>query len=150
MPYLVHLVEVASEITHAMFHIPMMDGELAIQCALLHDTLEDTPVTEEMLESEFGRTVTDGVKALSKDPNLPPTLAMVDSLTRIQKQPYGIWAVKMADRIANLHAPPMHWDKAKMKAYQEEAKTIHSALHEANSYLAERLQMRINDYQMYL
>ena len=131
MPYLVHLVEVTSEITQALFHTPMMDGELAIQCALLHDTLEDTPIQEEMLLAEFGQAVLNGVKALSKDPKLPASLSMVDSLNRIQHQPKEIWAVKMADRIANLYAPPVHWDKSKMKAYREEAITIHVACNQS-------------------
>ena len=37
--------------------------DLALQCALLHDVLEDTPVTVETLSGRFGDVVTRGVLA---------------------------------------------------------------------------------------
>jgi len=43
------------------------NAELAIVCAILHDTIEDTVVTYSELEKEFGEAVANGVMALSKD-----------------------------------------------------------------------------------
>ena len=44
-----------------------MDRSLAIQLALLHDTIEDTKTTYEEIQNLFGSIVADGVKALTKD-----------------------------------------------------------------------------------
>ena len=74
---------------------------------------------------------------------------MLDSLNRIKEQPKEIWAVKMADRICNLYAPPFYWNKERKIKYQKEAQLIHRELKEGNKYLAERLEKKINDYAKY-
>ena len=72
---------------------------------------------------------------------------MIDSLNRIKVQPKEIWAVKMADRICNLYAPPYYSDKSKKEKYLEEAKTIYESLKEGNDYLAKRLLGKIETYK---
>jgi (p)ppGpp synthase/HD superfamily hydrolase len=57
--------------------------------------------------------------------------------------------VKLADRITNLQPLPKHWDKEKIKQYKEEANLIHNNLVEANQLLANRLQNKIIQYQVY-
>ena len=47
-------------------------GNLAIQCALLHDMLEDTDTTESAVEVAFGPLVLRGICALTKNKALPP------------------------------------------------------------------------------
>ena len=47
------------------------DADLAVQCAILHDVLEDTDVTRGELEKEFGVRVCKGVAALTKNEKLP-------------------------------------------------------------------------------
>jgi (p)ppGpp synthase/HD superfamily hydrolase len=74
----------------------------------------------------------------------------MDSLKRIKLQPKEVWAVKMADRICNLYAPPFYWNNEKKIAYQKEAQLILSELKEGNSYLAERLQQKIEKYNQYI
>ena len=61
-----------------------------------------------------------------------------------------IWAVKLADRICNLYAPPFYWSNDKKRAYLEEAKLIHAALKEGNVYLANRLALKIQEYQRFI
>ena len=126
------------------------DADLAIQCALLHDTIEDTDVTKEQVAANFGAAVANGVMALSKNPDLPKPEQMADSLDRIRQQPKEIWMVKMADRITNLSEPPFHWNDDKIAQYQREAQKIHQALHTANDALATRLQEKITAYSAYL
>src|SRR3954467_10972962 len=70
LPYLVHIGAVAMEVLVAHREAPFADPELAVQCALLHDTVEDTSVTEADLVTSFGPAVAAGVRALSKDPGL--------------------------------------------------------------------------------
>jgi (p)ppGpp synthase/HD superfamily hydrolase len=71
---------------------------------------------------------------------------MADSLRRIRLQPIEVWAVKLADRIANLAPPPPHWTTAKIAAYRAEAQAILEALGDAHEPLATRLASRIADY----
>ena len=71
-PYLRHVVGVASEVLYALAsRNDVSNPDLAVQCALLHDTIEDTSVTAEELALEFGPAVAAGVTALSKDGSLP-------------------------------------------------------------------------------
>ena len=75
---------------------------------------------------------------------------MIDSLERIKAQPKEVWAVKMADRICNLYAPPFYWDNEKKEEYISEAKLIHEYLKDGNSYLANRLLEKIEKYRSFL
>jgi (p)ppGpp synthase/HD superfamily hydrolase len=149
--YLHHVGSVAVELVWALQTTPDADGDLAVQCAALHDVIEDTDATYDLIAESFGKDVADGVLALSKDPTLPTKAEqMADSLRRIRQQPKEIWMVKMADRIANLEPPPHHWDDAKIEAYRQEAIVIHDALHAANEALANRLQEKIEQYKCFL
>ena len=134
------------EVIAALIEHPLLDGNLAVQCALLHDTIEDTTVSKEQLAAHFSQRMAEGVEALTKNANLPKDKQMKDSLERIKQQPDEVWLVKLADRIVNLAPPPSHWDEAKITAYQLEAKVIHAELHKASNYLGNRLLTRIDAY----
>ncbi len=154
LPYLMHFSMVAMEVIAALEKKAGLDGDLAIQCALLHDTIEDTDTTYDQLVETFGLAVADGVLALTKDESLGAGLPkdqrkerqMVDSLEKISRQPREVWMVKMADRITNLQPPPKHWTPEKINRYREEAYQIHQALMGANPCLADRLQEKIDHY----
>ena len=87
---------------------PNFDGDLAIQTAILHDTIEDTNPAYEDFQSEFGRNIAYSVLALTKDTILEKEAQIHDSLERIKLQPKEIWMVKLADRITNLQPPPSY------------------------------------------
>ncbi|HUJ63322.1 MAG TPA: HD domain-containing protein [Kofleriaceae bacterium] len=146
LPYLVHVGAVAMEVVVAHHEHAFARPELAVQCALLHDTLEDTATSEAELVARFGADVAAGVRALSKDKGLAKPEAMADSLRRIRAQPAEVWAVKLADRITNLAPPPAHWSPGKIAAYRSEARTILDALGQAHAPLAARLARRIASY----
>lgn len=150
LPYLTHVTLVAMEVIAALQSQPTDHGDLAVQCALLHDVIEDTPVTYATVDAEFGRAVADGVLALSKDATLPKKEQMADSLRRILAQPTVIGMVKLADRITNLQAPPAHWSQPKIMQYREEAIEIHAALAGCNPFLAARLQEKIGTYAAFI
>lgn len=150
LDYITHIGAVAMELAHALASDPAgLDADFALQCALLHDVLEDTATTHLELASMFGVRVADGVAALSKNTDLPYSEQIRDSLARIRQQPQEVWAVKLADRINNLSEPPSHWTLERKQAYQAEALLIHSQLHSAHPLLAERLMKKINDYVQY-
>jgi (p)ppGpp synthase/HD superfamily hydrolase len=146
LPYLLHLNFVSMEIIAALTVESGYDGDLAVQCALLHDTIEDTNTTYEQIRSSFGTRVADGVQALSKNPDLEKSQRLTDSLTRIKQQPIEIWMVKLADRITNLQPPPAHWTTEKILRYREEAIEIHTHLQSASPYLSSRLAEKIHNY----
>jgi (p)ppGpp synthase/HD superfamily hydrolase len=148
--YIMHLSFVSMEVIPALAADAGRDGDLAVQCALLHDVIEDTQVTYAQVEAEFGAKVALGVLALTKDAALDKPLQMPDSLRRIRQQPYEIWMVKLADRISNLAPPPDYWTKDEIARYREEALEIHAALHPASDLLARRLLEKIEAYRAYL
>jgi (p)ppGpp synthase/HD superfamily hydrolase len=150
LPYMVHIASVAAEVMGALAREPCARPDLAVACAVLHDTLEDTATTDDELAARFGADVAAGVRALSKDPALPADARMADSLARIRAQPREVWLVKLGDRIVNLGPPPARWSADKRRAYQAEARTIHAALAGASPYLAARLDERIAAYDHFI
>jgi (p)ppGpp synthase/HD superfamily hydrolase len=143
LPYLVHLVTVASEV---IAHLPVLaldDPDLAVGCALLHDTIEDTGTTRDELAARFGEAVARGIDALTKKAVRDK---MADSLRRIREQPREIWIVKLADRTANMDTPPHYWPAEKRRAYRDEAVQIADALGGAAPVLDARLRARIAAY----
>jgi len=146
LPYLVHVVSVTAELTAVLPREAIGDPDLAVQCALLHDTLEDTETSFDELVRCFGDQVAAGVQALTKDAELPKTERMADSLRRIRLRPREVWLVKLADRITNLAPAPAGWSREKRIAYLAEAREIHAALAEASPLLGARLAERMTTY----
>ncbi|MGK0288624.1 MAG: (p)ppGpp synthase/HD superfamily hydrolase [bacterium] len=149
LPYIVHLGGVCMEVMTALSFEEVEVPSLAVQCALLHDILEDTSVTYQELENKFGKTVADGVQALTKNESLEKSQQMQDSLQRIRLQPTEVWMVKLSDRISNLQTPPHYWPQEKIKNYWIEAKEILPALGDASLFLSDRLQSKLTNYQQY-
>ena len=152
IPYINHVGNVAMEVMTAVaISTNVENPDLSVQCALLHDVIEDTVTTYTQIKTKFGLAVADGVLALSKNPDLPtPKAQMADSLARIKTQSHEIWMVKLADRITNLQRPPKHWKQEKITNYRIEAKLILEALGSANVYLANRLQQKIEQYAQFV
>ena len=150
LPYVVHLSNVAMEVIIASFHSKHFNLDFAVQVALLHDTLEDTSTTFEELEIEFGIEIAKGVLALTKNEKLPKEEQIKDCLKRIKLLQPEVWAVKLADRITNLQPPPPHWDKERKINYRDEAILILSELKDGNDYLAKRLEVKIEEYEIYI
>lgn len=149
--YINHIGSVFMEVSHAFKHEAPANEELGMLCAVLHDTIEDTEATFEDIEELFGRETANGVLALTKNESLETKEAqMLDSLERIKLQPKEVWAVKLADRICNLYAPPFYWNEKKKEKYIREAQLIHEHLQDGNRYLADRLLERIERYKSFL
>jgi (p)ppGpp synthase/HD superfamily hydrolase len=148
LPYMVHVSLVSMEVQAVLQVEPGLNGDLTLQCALLHDVIEDGGKTCGQLEEVFGTAVADGVSALSKNPQIPDkSIHMRDSLSRIRQQPREVWIVKMADRITNLQPPPEHWTSQRIEDYRKEAVEIYDSLHSANIFLAERLLVKTGKYE---
>lgn len=149
--YLLHISNVAMEILLAYTNKPSFDVALAVQMAILHDTLEDTATTFEELHIIFGAEVAMGVQALTKNKELTSKReSMEDSLNRINALSKEVGMVKLADRITNLQPPPSHWNTDKIIKYREEAMLIAEELRNKNEYLHQRLQQKIEEYASYI
>lgn len=149
-PYLAHLSMVSMEIIAALNHETDIDGDLAVQAAILHDTIEDTDTTFDELLSAFGQPVANGVLALTKDEAIEKQHQISDSLKRIKNQTREIWMVKLADRITNLQMPPANWTTNKRRNYLDQAKLILDELKSGNKFLSSRLKEKIEAYQFYI
>jgi (p)ppGpp synthase/HD superfamily hydrolase len=147
LPYLVHLGQVVLTLLPALAAQGDLDHDLALTCAVLHDTIEDTGTTREEILAGFGAPVASGVAALSKDPRLGREAAMADSLDRIVLEPREIWLVKLADRVANMDARAAHWTAEKHRAYAREARLILDRLGPASEILSLALAERIGAWQ---
>lgn len=101
-PYITHPVIVAN-------FLAIMKCDVDTICAgLLHDTIEDTPITKEQIEAKFGKDVAeivDGVTKITRMDNLnvddlkvANTKKLVDSLLYDPR----IMIVKLADRLHNM------------------------------------------------
>ena len=150
LPYIVQLSNVAMEVFMAHKEEPNFNIELAIQLALLHDVLEDTPLSFKELEDVFDGVVATGVLALTKNASLDKKDQMQDSLARIAEQDKEVAIVKLCDRITNLQQPPVKWNKEKIKKYQLQAITIAQALEGKNAYLDKRIRNKIKDYAAFV
>ena len=150
LPYLIHISFVSMEIIAALAVEKVNHPDLAVQCALLHDVIEDTDISYKAIKEAFGIDVANGVDALSKRNDVKKAQRLSDSLNRIQDQPHEVWMVKLADRISNLQPPPPHWSRTKITAHWESSTEIHADLKDSSPYLGERLLQKIDNYCSYL
>ena len=147
--YLVHLSNVAMEVILAEQNTVDFDLKFAVQVALLHDVLEDTPTSFEEVSERFSAEIAEAVLALSKNEGLPGDIQILDSLMRIKPLRKEVWAVKLADRISNMQEPPHTWTLDKKKQYRQVAKLILKELKGGNAYLESRLEIKIEEYTKY-
>jgi len=145
-PFLARAASVATETMTALALEPGHNANLAVSCALLHDTIEDTGATHAELVDRFGVPIADGVRALSRRPTLPKREQFADSLRRIQVQPTEVWMVKLAERITSLASPPRTWSRESFERDRQEAIIVADALGQASAELDGRLRDCIASY----
>jgi (p)ppGpp synthase/HD superfamily hydrolase len=98
-PYSYHLAQVSQVLAEFGYA-----GDEAIMAAgWLHDVLEDTPTTYEMLVSEFGKETADIVWAVTTEPGGNRVDGFRKTAIKIQSNKKAL-IVKLADRIANTEA----------------------------------------------
>ncbi|WP_353662571.1 HD domain-containing protein [Hydrogenimonas sp. SS33] len=149
-PYVTHPVAASYEVLAAQAAGENFDVDLAAVVALLHDVVEKSDVTLKSIRKDFGKTVADGVAAMSKNEALPKEEQLRDSLLRILEQPREIAMAKLADRISSMLPPSSEWSLQKVMTIRDNAKMILQMLGEASPYLAKRLEKRIALYNRYL
>lgn len=100
IPYIVHPLAVAGWLIRAQC------PETLVIAALLHDVLEDTPVTIEELRSQFGREVVALVTALSEpDKTAPWEARKAHTINYLEKQANDdVLLIALADKLDNVRA----------------------------------------------
>lgn len=147
LPYLMHITFVSMEVIAALEVETFKDPNLMVQCAILHDVVEDTKVSKRRLEEVFGKEIAQGVDHLTKKKRIKDKeKRFTDNMTRLKDAPREIQAVKLADRISNLQTPPFGWDSKKINTYLEKSKVIQKELGHASPYLNKRLKEKIANY----
>jgi (p)ppGpp synthase/HD superfamily hydrolase len=112
-PYTKHLEDVVSVLKR--FGI---NNNTILAAAWLHDAVEDTLLTVEMVEQEFGNDVASLVYAVTREPGNNRKERNAKTYPKIKAQPDAIY-LKLADRIANVQASIENNIK-KLKLYQNE------------------------------
>jgi (p)ppGpp synthase/HD superfamily hydrolase len=99
-PYINHLAEVANLLSIAT---EGADAEL-VAAGWLHDTIEDTPTTEQGLAEKFGERVAALVAEVTDDMTLPKDQRRQRQITDAPKKSPGAKMIKIADKISNIRA----------------------------------------------
>lgn len=111
---------------------------VALQAALLHDTIEDTGVTHADLVREFGRDVADTVMELTNDPTVSREGKTAAQVAKARKMTARAAAVKTADKAANLRdilEVPPDWTADRQRKYYGDARLVVQAMGERHPVL---------------
>ncbi len=134
-PYITHPLEVAESLTQYKL------DSASIITAILHDTVEDTGVTLDDVEKQFGaeiRTLVDGVTKLSKLEGKSENLKQAENFRKLllaMSEDIRVLLVKLADRLHNMQTLKYIKQPEKRQRIARETVEIYAAL-------AERIGMR--------
>jgi GTP diphosphokinase / guanosine-3',5'-bis(diphosphate) 3'-diphosphatase len=108
----------------AVMHTLWQHGvrETAVLCAaVLHDVLEDTPITPAELTAEFGAEIVGLVQELTDDKSLPQAERKRLQIVHAPHKSQGAARIKLADKLCNVRDvaqfPPEDWSAERRLAY---------------------------------
>jgi (p)ppGpp synthase/HD superfamily hydrolase len=108
LPYIEHLRQVA---TFLILELDIPDVD-AVAAAYLHDILEDTQCTAELLDREFNQCINTIVKGVTRDPHYETNEHYIGKIRHAGR--YAM-AVKTADRVCNLKNLILDAEQGKLK-----------------------------------
>lgn len=106
----------------------------SIVSALLHDVVEDTPITVETIKKEFGAEVAKLVESLTKLANIPYVTREEAQAENIRKmllamsEDIRVIIVKLADRLHNMRTIEGHKSEAKRRDIAKETLDIYAPI----------------------
>ncbi len=121
-----HLLEVAALVAQA-------DGGNTdlIVAALLHDAIEDQPVTREMIAEQFGERVAGLVQEATDDWSLPKQVRKQLQIETAPNKSRDAKLLLLADKVSNLRSiasnPPADWSIGRRQAYVNWAADVATA-----------------------
>ncbi|MEM9372561.1 MAG: HD domain-containing protein [Planctomycetota bacterium] len=98
-PYIAHPFRVAMTVRDVFG----CDDHVALCCALLHDTIEDTATDYDDINRRFGQDIADCVAAMTKNMLLPEDQREPEYDARLASAPWQARLVKLADVYDNGH-----------------------------------------------
>jgi guanosine-3',5'-bis(diphosphate) 3'-pyrophosphohydrolase len=117
-PYINHPIDVARRLVEAG-----IDDPDVLCAAILHDTVEDTAVTPEEIEAEFGPRIHELVAAVTDDKTLPKEERKRLQVLHASDLDQDARRVKIADKTSNAwdvgFSPPTGWSIARRREYLE-------------------------------
>ncbi|MGQ8367450.1 HD domain-containing protein [Glaciecola sp. 1036] len=112
-PYINHLLEVQD----ILVTVANVIDEDIIIAGLLHDVLEDTPVTHDELVQNFGTRIASIVKLLTDDKTKPLEERRELALTKLHDAPTSVKLIKLADICSNASHIPSKWSEQRVMEY---------------------------------
>jgi len=138
-PYINHPLEVAKLIQT----VGKCNDENILKAALLHDVVEDTDVSIEEIQQEFGPVVASIVKEVTNDQSLKKWDKKLKQMEKANKISQSAQIVKLADKLSNLsslvYEQPVHWGPTMILGYFIWSYKVINKMKHANKYLATEL-----------
>ena len=123
-PYINHPIALANLLANEAG----IDDQRVLLAAILHDTIEDTDTTEQVLVRHFGKNVADIVREVTDDKTLPKAERKRLQIEQASQLSRRARLVKLADTICNLRdiaaSPPANWSVERKQAYFDWAKAV--------------------------
>lgn len=114
LPYITHI----QEVMRILINEAKITDDEVLTVAALHDVIEDTECTFEIIKEEFGEDIAEAVDLLSRKEGQPFDEYARNIFTN-QKFPW-LGDIKLADRIHNLRTYPEVKDNGKVKYKYDE------------------------------
>ena len=138
-PYINHPIEVMS-----MLSVAGVTDIDTLCAAVLHDTIEDTGVTYEQLDNEFGKAVADIVAECSDNKSLPKEVRKQEQIQHALHASVSAKLVKAGDKLSNLSGldktPPSKWSTDEINGYFTWSYAVWLNIRGCNEHLDEQLE----------
>lgn len=112
-PYLNHLIEGMS----LLVSVAKVNEPRVLCAALLHDSLEDTNITQSAISEAFGLETLEMINALTDDKSLSLGKRRKHILDKLPSATDNIRRIKLADLCSNASAIPAIWDAQRLNDY---------------------------------
>ncbi len=138
-------------------------GEDIVIAGILHDIVEDTSITLDFIEEQFGKGVAAIVEMVTDEPDLAFKERKTQQFEMIRNAPEGVKAIKAADSLHNMYSRvfalrrgeniwqniPDQRKEESLWGYHESLKALrtgwdHEILDELESYLNELESLSVN------
>lgn len=141
-PFVTHCVEVAKILADLQL------DTVTVACGLIHDVIEDTPVTSADIEQEFGKDIATIVDGLTKIGHLPMTSTQDRQVENYRKlllsvaKDARVILIKLADRLHNMRT--LDWlPEEKRERIAQETRDLYAPL--AHRFGMARMRWELED-----